>query len=120
MFENIPVLGVGLGFRSAFMPYIFLNKSQIDFLEIIAEHYIDCSKEKREELDLLLNNFTLIPHAVHLSLGSAEGVDSGYIKKLAALIAYINPPYWSEHIALPGRVAIKLDTLPLCRFVGNR
>jgi uncharacterized protein (UPF0276 family) len=117
MIENIPFLGVGLGFRNVFMPHIFLNKSEIDFLEIIADHYIDCSKEKRQELDLLRNNFTLIPHAIGLSLGSAEGLDSGYVKKLAALIAYIDPPYWSEHISFTQAGGYKighLTPLPFC------
>ena len=44
--KNIPFLGVGIGFRSELKTFIFLNRDKINFLEIIADHYIDVSKEK--------------------------------------------------------------------------
>ncbi|WP_331000630.1 multinuclear nonheme iron-dependent oxidase [Nostoc sp. NZL] len=40
----------------------------------------------------------MVPHALNLSLGSAEGLDTDYLRKLAALIKQLNPPWWSEHI----------------------
>jgi len=96
--NDIPSLGVGLGFRPEFMSSIFMNREKIDFLEIIADHYIDCSPEKLKELDLLAENFILIPHAIHLSLGSVD-LDLNYLHKLNTVIQRINPPYWSEHIS---------------------
>ena len=46
-----------------------------------------------------MENFTVIPHAINLSLGTVGGPDMGYVRKLGALIQKIKPPYWSEHIA---------------------
>ena len=75
MVEGLPNLGVGLGFRPQFKAEVFLNRSEIDFLEITSDHYIDSPPKKLEELQLLAEHFPLIPHSLELSLGSAEGVD---------------------------------------------
>lgn len=98
MFSHLPTLGVGLGFREPFKSDLFLNRQQIDFLEIVAEHYLDAPAQKQQELELLAAHFPVIPHAINLSLGSAEGLDIDYLGKLAALIKQLNPPWWSEHI----------------------
>lgn len=92
-------LGVGLSYRSAFRADLFLNRHQVDFLEIIAEHYLDLTPEREVELEMLANHFILIPHAIGLSLGSAQGVNLDYCDKLAVLIERLNPPWWTEHIA---------------------
>jgi uncharacterized protein (UPF0276 family) len=97
--KEISFLGVGIGFRSELKPLIFLNRDKIHFLEIIADHYIDVPEEKLQELVLLKKYFTLIPHAINLSIGSAEGIDKDYLHKLKKLIDFIDPPYWSEHIS---------------------
>ncbi len=99
LFSQLPTLGVGLGFREPFRSDLFLNREAVDFLEITADHYLDASPEKQQELDLLAEHFTLIPHAINLSLGSAEGVDGNYLDKLARLIDRLNPPWWSEHVS---------------------
>lgn len=98
MFSHLPTLGVGLGFREPFKSDLFLNRQQVDFLEIVAEHYLDAPLQKQQELELLASHFPIIPHAINLSLGSAEGLDTEYLRKLATLIKQLNPPWWSEHI----------------------
>ena len=118
MFSCLPTLGVGLGFRTAFRSDLFFHQEQVDFLEIIADHYLDASAEKERELDLLAEHFVLIPHGLHLSLGSAEGIDPVYLGKLAHLIKRLNPPWWSEHIAFTqaGGIPIgHLASLPFTR-----
>ncbi|HYE16268.1 MAG TPA: DUF692 domain-containing protein [Pyrinomonadaceae bacterium] len=94
---GLPVLGVGLGFREPFRGDLFMNRGGVDFLEITAEHYLDATAEKERELNLLAEHFTLIPHGLGLSLGSAEGVDREHLRKLAKLIRRLSPPWWSEH-----------------------
>ncbi|QSJ16573.1 DUF692 domain-containing protein [Nostoc sp. UHCC 0702] len=98
MFSHLPTLGVGLGFREPFKSDLFLNRQQVNFLEIVAEHYLDAPMQKQQELELLASHFPIIPHAINLSLGSAEGLDTDYLRKLARLIKQLNPPWWSEHI----------------------
>lgn len=97
--KDIPFLGVGIGFRPELKSLIFLNRDKINFIEIIAEHYMDVPAEKMQELALLKKHFIVIPHAINLSLGSAEGIDLGYVQKLKKIVEYLDPPYWSEHIS---------------------
>ena len=108
MFSSVPTLGVGLGFRAPFRSDLFASQEQVDFLEITADHYLDASPEKEQELDLLAAHFTLVPHGLNLSLGTAEGVDPIYLDKLAGLMDRLQPPWWSEHIAFTqaGGIAI--------------
>lgn len=98
LIDQIPPLGVGIGFRPQFRAELLMNQSSVDFLEITADHYLNNHHAKQEELDLLKHHFTLIPHAINLSLGSADGLDKRYLEKLAKLIEFVNPPYWSEHL----------------------
>jgi len=90
----------------------------VDFLEITADHYFDATPEKLRELELLREHFTLIPHGLNLSLGSADGLDSAYLEKFAELVKRLSPPWWSEHIAFTraGGVEIgHLTPLPFTR-----
>lgn len=110
----LPQLGVGLGFRPAFAAELLqmpLEQSPVDFLEITVEHYLDPTPAKRAELERLRERFTLIPHGLNLSLGSAEGLDPAYLKKLAALIELIDPPWWSEHICFTRAAGIEIGHL---------
>lgn len=111
MFSHLPTLGVGLGFREPFKSELFLQQQQVDFLEIVAEHYLDASSQKEQELELLAAHFPLIPHAINLSLGSAEGLDTDYLRKLAVLIKRVNPAWWSEHICFTKASGIDIGHL---------
>jgi hypothetical protein len=91
-------LGSGLGYRPQFRADLFAHRGEVDFLEIIADHYFEASPEKRAELDLLQAHFPLVAHGLDLSIGSAEGVDPRYLDKLASVIERIDPPWWSEHL----------------------
>lgn len=95
---SLGALGSGLGYRPQFRADLFAFREKVDFLEIIADHYLDASREKLDELDLLKSHFTLVAHGLDLSIGSADGVDSRYLDKVAALLERIDPPWWSEHL----------------------
>lgn len=97
--RELPVLGAGIGFREPFRGQLFLNQSKVDFLEITADHFFDTTTAKELELELLAEHFVLIPHGLNLSLGSAEGLDQGYVGKFSRLVNRLQPPWWSEHIA---------------------
>jgi hypothetical protein len=96
--KELPKLGVGMGFRDFYRAETLLYRNEIDFLEITADHYLDATPKKLAELDLLAENFALIPHGLNLSVGSAEGIDEKYLEKLARLIEKIQPAWWSEHL----------------------
>lgn len=99
MLASLPTLGVGLGFREFFRGELFRNRQRVDFLEVTADHYLEASPAKEQELELLADHFTLIPHGLSLSLGSADGLDEDYTRKMAGLVRRLDPPWWSEHLA---------------------
>lgn len=119
MFDHLPKLGVGLGFRPQLKAEIFLNRPDIDFLEITSDHYIDSPKRKLDELSLLAENFPLIPHSLELSLGSAEGVDEEYVAKLADLVNTVNPPWFSDHICFTRSGGVKIGHLAPVPFTDE-
>lgn len=97
--SKLPVLGVGLGYRSQFRHSLFPHQASVDFLEVIADHYFEPSPHRRMELELLRSNFPLIPHGLALSLGSAEGLDSEYLGLYSELVNQLKPAWCSDHIA---------------------
>lgn len=98
LLANLPRLGVGLAYREPFRDELLHKQSEVDFLEIAADDYLDATPVLEEELELLAEHFTIVPHFMKLSLGSAEGLDEAYLQKVAALVKWLNPPWWSEHI----------------------
>ena len=113
---TLPTLGVGLGFREPFLSDLFLNRSAVDFLEIVADHFFDASPARREELDLLAAHFPLIPHGLNLSLGSAEGIDPVYLEQIAGVVERVRPAWWSEHIAFTRAGGIEIGHLASLPF----
>jgi uncharacterized protein len=107
-FARLPALGAGLAFREPYRADVFLHRDRLGFLEITADHYLDAAVEKERELELLAEHFTLVPHALDLSLASAEGMNRAYLRKLARLVNRLNPPWWSDHVAFTraGGVAV--------------
>jgi uncharacterized protein (UPF0276 family) len=111
MWSDLPTLGVGIGYREPYRADLFLNRLRVDFLEIVADHYLDAGREKARELELLAGHFTLIPHGLDLSLGSVEGLDCAYLGKLAALVRRLDPPWWSEHVAFTRAGGVEIGHL---------
>ncbi len=112
--QSLPPLGVGLGFRAPFASALLKTEtkhSAVDFLEITVEHYLDVGPAKQQELSALKERYTLIPHGLNLSLGSAEGLDFDYLKQLSSLIQQLDPPWWSEHVCFTRAGGIQIGHL---------
>jgi uncharacterized protein len=102
---------IGLGFREQFRADIFLHRNEIDFLEITADHYLDPTPAKTAELKVLKDHFPLVPHALDLSLGSAEGVDGEYLEKIARLVELVEPEWFSDHLCFTRAGGVKIGHL---------
>lgn len=97
--NELPPLGVGLGFRRPHRQDLFRFRSQVDFLEVTADHFFDPQAWVADELDLLRRHWPLIPHGLAMSLGSAEGLQEDYLERYARIVDRTDPAWCSEHIA---------------------
>ena len=88
----------GLLYRASQRAALFAARPRVDALEIVAEHFLDLTAEQRDELDLLRAHFPLTIHALGTSVGSADGVDERYLERIARLVAYVKPRWWSDHL----------------------
>jgi uncharacterized protein (UPF0276 family) len=99
--KELPVLGVGMGYRKRYREDVYRYRDYIDFLEVMSDIYLDCNENSDldlKEIDILSKYFPLLPHSVGLSIGSAEGIDNKYLHKLKTFIDRIDPPWWSDHL----------------------
>lgn len=102
---------IGIGFREQFRADIFLHSSQIDFLEITTDHYLDAKPNKLDELKMLKEHFPLVPHSLELSLGSAEGIDEEYLEKVAEIVEFVEPEWFSDHLCFTKSGGVKIGHL---------
>jgi hypothetical protein len=109
--STLPVLGAGYSYRRAYRPDTYANRARIGVLEIVADHFMNGSIEAERELDLLAEHFTVIPHGLDLSLGSADGLDAAYVERFAAVVARVRAPWWSEHVAFTRAGGVRIGHL---------
>ena len=95
---------VGVVYRPQLRVELFHAPARVDYLVIVAEHYLDLRGRVRDDLDALKASFPIVVHALGLCIGSAHGIDERYLERLARLVAYVRAPWWSDHLAA-GRAA---------------
>ena len=100
-----------MGYRDVYAREVFEHADDIGFLEITADHFIDVPDARLTLLERLRERFTLIPHGLNLSLGSAEGLNRPYLHQLKDLVKRVNPPWWSEHICFTQSGGVEIGHL---------
>lgn len=109
-------LGSGLGYRAELADMIDRHADRIDWLEVITEHFLFAPADRRERLHALAARFPIVPHGVELSIGSDGDVDGDYLEALAALVAEIDAPWFSDHLCFTRTDQVALGVLaPLPR-----
>lgn len=107
--SSIPALGSGLGYRRELKRAIFESRERIDFLEIVTDQFLS-DRRQLEELEELRDMFTIIPHGVGLSIGSAA-LDASYVRAIKAVSDATRSPYYSEHLAMTRAPGIDIGHL---------
>jgi len=90
---------VGVGLRPAHYPHLE-NSPQIhsNFFEAISENYMNTEGRPLEMLLKVRSHFPVALHGVSLSIGSDQGIDKEYLKKLKILVERTDPIIVSDHI----------------------
>ncbi len=111
---NLPELGIGLGLRREMYTETFAASSEIDFLEIAPENYMDTGGAPRKRLRAALEKFQIISHGLNLSIGSTDDLNYDYLKCLKKLLDEMNAPWWSDHLCFTSVDQLYIqDLLPL-------
>lgn len=89
----------GLGWRPELAAGILGNLDRIDVIEILAEEHFDAGPDERRALRFLRTQVPVVLHATSLGLASTEPVDSGRLDAIARVVEWLEPDFWSEHLA---------------------
>lgn len=100
MVDHLPFLGVGLAYRFEIRDEILAHADQIDFLELITDHYIDMPPHKEQEARELAERFPLIVHGVDLSIGTSRGIDPSYLTKVQQVREWAKAFWVSDHLCM--------------------
>jgi hypothetical protein len=93
-----PFRGFGLGLRSQHYPD-FLNRAvPVDFVEVISENFMIDGGRPRDVLRRVRERHPVALHGVSMSIGSADGLDRDYLRRLRALVDEIEPLFVSDHL----------------------
>ena len=91
-----PVAGIGL--RSPHLAAIGRERPATGFLEIHAENYL-AETPALQAVERLRADYAFSIHAVGLSLGSADGLDTAHLARVAALVKRLEPAWVSDHLS---------------------
>jgi hypothetical protein len=121
--SSLPRLGVGLGYRRELHEDCLRHRDRIDWLELIADHYLSPLPEWAEEAAELARRLPVVPHGLELSVGSHEPVDTAYCRAASKLVALTKAPFYSDHLCMTragGLEMGQLTPLPFTRSTARR
>lgn len=118
MKANFPYLGFGLGLRRPHYHHILEYQPPVDWFEIISENFMGTETGNGGPsiniLEQIRSIYPIVMHGVSLSIGSADGLNDLYLKRLKELIERIEPEWVSDHLCWTGIDGENLhDLLPL-------
>lgn len=91
--------GYGLGLRKPHYADFLDGHVDVDFVEVISENFmVDGGKPRRILRDVRARHPVAL-HGVSMSIGSADGLDHAYLKRLRALVDEIEPLLVSDHLS---------------------
>ena len=104
----------GVGYKPQHFSDILAGSGPVAWLEIHAENYMGAGGRPLAQLRLLAERFPISCHGVGLSIGGEGALDGEHLARLQALLAWLNPASFSEHLAWSSHDAAFLnDLLPL-------
>jgi uncharacterized protein len=96
--------GCGIGLRKEHFDEIVSGTSRPDipFFEAISENFFVEGGRPLQVLDRVRRDYPIALHGVSMSLGSAEPLDAGYLRRLKTLCDRISPAIVSDHLCWTG------------------
>lgn len=88
----------GLGLRKPHYQDFLTSDVPVDFVEVISENFMVPGGRPRDVLRRVRERHPVALHGVSMSLGSADGVDVDYLRRLKALVDEVQPFIVSDHL----------------------
>lgn len=107
--------GFGLGLRPKHYNDFLTREIAVDFVEIISENFMVAGGRPLHVLDAVRERHPVAMHGVSMSIGSADGLDPDYLRRLKALAERVRPMWVSDHLcwtAIDGKNSHDLLPLP--------
>jgi uncharacterized protein (UPF0276 family) len=89
----------GIGLRAQHHAAVVTDRPDVGWLEAHSENYFADGGAQLEHLAKARALYPLSLHGVGLSLGSADSLDAGHLRKLKRLVGWIEPRLVSEHLS---------------------
>lgn len=109
-----PMGGFGLGLRPKHYTDFITREIPVDFVEIISENFMVAGGRPLHVLDAVRERHPVAMHGVSMSIGSADGLNPDYLRRLKALARRVRPLWISDHLCWTGTDGFNShDLLPL-------
>lgn len=112
---TVPRLGSGLGYRLELRESILAAREGLDFVELLTDEFLHGSGSL-DEVREVCDAFPAVPHGIGLSVGSATGLDRGYLAQIKRVSDITGSPYYSEHLCMTRAPGIDIGHLSPLRF----
>ena len=90
--------GFGLGMRPQHYEEFLGGRVPVDFVEVISENFMLEGGRPLHVLDRVREIHPVALHGVSMSIGSADGLDRDYLRRLRKLVDRIEPAVVSDHL----------------------
>ncbi|MTV38958.1 MNIO family bufferin maturase [Duganella radicis] len=91
--------GFGLGLRKEHYADFLDGQVAVDFVEVISENFMVAGGQPRHILRQIRARHPVALHGVSMSIGSADGLRTDYLRRLRALADEIEPLFVSDHLS---------------------
>jgi uncharacterized protein (UPF0276 family) len=91
-------LGCGIGLRREHYQFVLDQRPAVPWFEVVTENFMVPGGRPRHLLESVRADYPVGLHGVALSIGSAEPLDSVYMKRLVDLVGRIDPVFVSDHL----------------------
>jgi uncharacterized protein (UPF0276 family) len=96
---NSTFSGFGLGLRKEHYGDFLERQIPVEFVEVISENFMVDGGRPRHTLRLVRERHPVALHGVSMSIGSADGLDHDYLRRLRQLVDEIDPLFVSDHLS---------------------
>lgn len=96
--EIPPFAGFGLGMRKPHYSDFLKGSVPVDFVEVISENFMVEGGRPLRILREVRERYPMALHGVSMSIGSVDGLDGDYLRRLRDLVEVVDPLFVSDHL----------------------